>query len=66
MALIKNSFGGVDLLATVTEFDKRLTALEPKATGPEPTVTERVDEMLKTAASHAPNVEWTPTAPKKA
>ena len=30
MALTQNNFGGVDLLATVTELDKRVTALEGK------------------------------------
>ena len=30
MALTKNTFGGVDLLATVTELDVRITALENK------------------------------------
>ena len=30
MALIKNTFGGVDLLSTVTELDARVTALEGK------------------------------------
>jgi len=30
MALTKNTFGGVDLLATVTELDARVTALEGK------------------------------------
>ena len=28
MALTKNNYGGVDLLATATDLDKRLTALE--------------------------------------
>lgn len=30
MALTKNTFGGVDLLATVTELDARVTTLEGK------------------------------------
>lgn len=34
MALTENQFGGVDLLATVKEFDKRLEALEGKVFPP--------------------------------
>jgi hypothetical protein len=34
MALTENQFGGIDLLATVKEFDKRLTELEAKVFPP--------------------------------
>lgn len=49
MALTKNNYGGVDLLATCTDLDKRLAALEDKDK-PKP-------EVSKT--------EWTPAPPKK-
>ena len=37
MALITNSFGGVDLLASATDLDKRITALEGGGTTITPT-----------------------------
>jgi len=54
--IVKNNFGGVDLLQTVIELDKRIAALEDKQPkpAPSPTVSERVDKMLADAAKSLP------------
>jgi hypothetical protein len=65
MAIIMKG-SGVDIGATLEAFDKRIQALEGGNQVNKPSVTSRVDEMLKTAQSHLPAKEWTPAAPKKA
>jgi hypothetical protein len=52
MALTKNNYGGTDLLATVTELDKRVTALEDKG-------------KIDSSAPPVSKTAWTPTPPKK-
>ena len=54
MALVKNPYGGIDLLATVTEFDKRITALEVPAVPVDPPPAPEVSKS-----------EWTPAPPSK-
>jgi hypothetical protein len=60
MALIQNSFGGVDLLATVKQQDISLTALEAKLAelGLPDTVSDRLkvveDELSALRAALAP------------
>jgi hypothetical protein len=59
----------VNLQDAIRDINTRLYALELAAGQAKPTVTERVDGMLKTAASHAPaapaHTTWTPAAPPK-
>jgi hypothetical protein len=57
MGLMKNSYGAVDLLATCTELDKRLTALEEKVSPPTPS---------KPAPKHEWGVSSAPVAEKDA
>jgi hypothetical protein len=61
----------VNLQDAIRDINTRVAKLEGAEEAPaKPTVTERVDGMLKTAASHAPVSEpehttWTPAAPPK-
>lgn len=52
MGLTKNSYGGVDLLATCTDLEKRIAALEAKDA-------PKVDESKPVS-----DIEWTPEPPK--
>jgi hypothetical protein len=61
----------VNLQDAIRDINTRLAKLEGAEEAPaKPAVTERVDAMLKTAASHAPvsapaHTTWTPAAPPK-
>ena len=60
----------VNLQDAIRDINTRLAKLEGVEEAPaKPAVTERVDGMLKTAASHAPaapaHTTWTPAAPPK-
>lgn len=69
MTIDYKSTTAINLQDAIRDINTRVSALEAEqvsAVEPKPTVTERVEGMLKTATSHAPKADWTPAPPKKA